>query len=99
MSNAEASAAAERLVNAARKLVILGDGISETIISTDKLSISFNPISLRNGNIRSTTGNYGVDGASYIESVWNLTQPPIDPPDIVRINRMTNILESYLESI
>ena len=100
MTNVEISmAAAERLANAARKLVILGDDKGEFRISTDKLTISFDAVSIKNGNISSTTGGCVDDGTSYIKSVWDLTRPPIDLPDIARINRMATVLESYLISI
>lgn len=100
MTNHEASlVAAERLIGAARKLVILHDNTQELQFSTDKLTIYFNSISLKNGNIRSETKISKASGDPYRRSDWNLHQPPIDPPDIAELGRMANILESYLISI
>ena len=100
MHNIEASMeAAKKLESAAEKLLMLGDATGKVCVKTDKLIISFDSVGLKIGNINSKTATSNDSGYLHVDSVWNLRQPPIDPPDIAQLNRMAGILESYLTSI
>ncbi|MBI5356026.1 hypothetical protein HZB78_00235 [Candidatus Collierbacteria bacterium] len=93
MNNVEASA------EAAQKLWLAADLLSGKNCSLAKFGttkILLNKAALANGNIASEIGSPRTSGLTYIHRTLNLNKPPIDPPDIAEMNRMTDVLMIFL---
>lgn len=74
---------------------LLGDSGQGTV-EFGTTTIKFSRISLFNGNIYSTVGSTEVPGDLIKNSTWDLKNPPIDPPDIIEMNRLADILAIFL---
>ena len=97
MTSIEASRiAAQKLKNAAQMLVDTRKGQTAIELKSGKTRIFLSLVALANGNITSIIGKPGTSGEYCKHSVWNLNQPPIDPPEIAKINNLTKILETFL---
>lgn len=88
--------AAQKLKDAAQKLINARDGQTTIELQSGKTRILLSPVALVHGNITSIIGTLGTPGEYCEHSIWNLDQPPIDPPEIAKINNLTKILETFL---
>ena len=88
--------AARKLKNTAQKLVNARKDQTTIEFRSGKTRILLNPIALAYDNITSVIGALGIPGEYCEHSIWNLNQPPIDPPEIVKINNLTKILKTFL---
>ena len=98
MTSIEASRiAAQELKNIAQILVNARKGQAAIELQSGETRILLSPVALANDNITSIIGALGTPGKYCEHSVWNLDQPPIDPPEIAKINNLTKILETFLQ--
>lgn len=102
MRNVEASTmAAQRIKGTAQSLLNIWkeQGVLEfeflELESKTKTNIFLNRAALANGNITSEIGASRTSEKFYRHSVWNLSQPPVDPPDIAELNRLADILDMW----
>lgn len=102
MRNVEASImAAQKIKGAAQSLLNIWkkQGVLEfeslELESRTKTKIFLNRAALANGNISSEIGAPRTSERFYRHSVWNLSQPPVDPPDIAELNRLADILDMW----
>lgn len=99
MTSIEASRmAAQKLKDAAQILVNARKDQAAIEFKSGNTRILLSLVALANGNITSVIGTLGTPGEYCEHSVWNLNQPPIDPPEIYKIYELTEILTTFLPS-
>jgi hypothetical protein len=99
MTGIEASRkAAQELKDMAQILVNARKGQTAIEFKSGNTKILLSFVALANGNITSIIGTLGTPGEYCEHSVWNLNQPPIDPPEIAKISNLTRILATFLPS-
>jgi hypothetical protein len=90
-SSKEAREAADRLIDIAWEFL---DDSDEKTVEVGKTRIEINRIALKNGNLMSKIGSMSTPGELYVDRTSDLKNPPIDPPDVAEMIRLTSILET-----